>query len=252
MDLLNLVSAGLEPNIAAGLLVASFFASFITVALGIGGGALLIAIMATLMPPAALIPIHGIVMFGSNIFRMGLLSTHVHWPPILGFAIGTLIGVTLGGLVVVDLPPSLIQIGVGGFVIWSVLLRPPKWLSATPWLTGIISSFLTMFFGATGVFVANFSKSLALDRRAHVATHACMMTLQHGLKVVGFAVLGFAFADWVWFILAMIAVGFLGTVVGRAVLFRITDRNFKKALDVILILISLRLIWSGTGQLLKE
>jgi hypothetical protein len=49
---------------------------------------------------------------------------------------------------------------------------------------------------------------------------------------------GFAFAPWIWFILAM-------TLAGRVLLIRMSDKGFKRALDVILVLISLRLIWVG-------
>lgn len=236
---------GFELLALAGLAAASFVASFITVALGIGGGALLLAVMASLMPPAALIPVHGAVQLGSNLFRAALLLGHIHRPPFAAFAAGSAIGVALGGSLVVNLPPAAVQIGVGLFVIWSVLARPPAWLSRVPLLTGGISSFLTMFFGATGVFVANFTKSLNLPRQSHVATHAGLMTLQHLLKIAAFAALGFGFGPWAAFIALMIAAGFLGTVAGRLVLVRISDPGFKRALDVLLILISLRLIWGG-------
>lgn len=249
MSLADTFLGGFEPIVAIMLLGASFIGSFITVSLGIGGGALLLAIMAALMPPAALIPVHGVIQFGSNVTRAGLLIKSTFWPPVAGFAIGSLIGATIGGAVAINLPSGVVLIGVGCFVIWSVLSRPPKWLSRVPLLTGLLSSFLTMFFGATGVFVANFSKSLELPREAHVATHAVMMSLQHGLKVIAFGVFGFAFGPWVGFIVLMILAGFLGTLLGRKVLNRMTDHGFKRALDVVLILISLRLIWQGLQAL---
>lgn len=236
---------GFAPEVALGLLAASFAGSFITVALGIGGGALLLAVMASLMPPAALIPVHGAIQLGSNALRAAVLLRHAHWPPLAAFAAGTVAGAVLGGSLVVNLPAPVVQAGVGGFVIWSVLSRPPAWLARAPALTGLVSAFLTMFFGATGVFVANYVKSLALPRAAHVATHAVLMSLQHVLKIIVFAVLGFAFAPWLGFIAAMIGAGFLGTLVGRRVLLRISDRGFRLALDAVLVLISLRLIWNG-------
>jgi uncharacterized membrane protein YfcA len=69
------------------------------------------------------------------------------------------------------------------------------------------------------------------------------------LKIVVFGILGFAFGPWIFFLVAMIATGFLGTVAGRHVLVRMTDTGFKRALDVVLVLISLRLIWQGFGSL---
>lgn len=240
--------AGLEPGTFWVLVAVSFVSSFITVALGIGGGALLLAVMASVMPPAALIPVHGVIQVGSNALRLAVLFRHVHWPPVLTFLIGTVIGVALGGALVVNLPPGAILIGVGGFVIWSVLSRPPAWLSRLPVVTGLISSFLTMFFGATGVFVANFTKSLKLPRQAHVASHAAFMTAQHLAKVLAFGLLGFAFGPWLGFLAAMILAGFLGTLGGRLILDRLSDHGFRRVLDVVLILISIRLIWTGLSS----
>lgn len=249
-QLFDLLSGGLAPVTVLGLAGASFLSSFITVALGIGGGALLLAIMANLVPPVALIPVHGVIQFGSNLFRASMLIRYAHWPGFAAFATGAVIGVALGGSVVVNLPPALVQIGVGCFVIWSVLGRPPAWLSRWSALTGMISSFLTMFFGATGVFVANYTKSLRLPRREHVATHAVMMTLQHVLKTLTFGTLGFAFGPWLGFIGMMVACGFAGTLVGKLLLERLSDHHFKRALNAVLILISLRLVWTGLRALL--
>lgn len=241
----QIVFATLEPTVAVGLIGVSFVASFINVALGIGGGSLLLAIMASLLPSTVLIPVHGVIQFGANMVRMIVLWRHVHWPPVIAFALGSGIGVLFGGALAVELPAAVIQMGVGFFVIYSVLATPPAWLSRNPVLTGGVSSFLTMFFGATGVFVANFTKSLRLERQTHVASHATFMTIQHGLKVLVFGVLGFGFGPWLGFVAAMTFSGFLGTLIGRMVLLRMGDNTFKRALDVVLFLISLRLIWSG-------
>ena len=60
-----------------GLIGASFIASFITAAFGIGGGVLLLAVLAALMPPAALIPVHGVVQLGSNALRLMLFHSPI-------------------------------------------------------------------------------------------------------------------------------------------------------------------------------
>ncbi|MEM9047479.1 MAG: sulfite exporter TauE/SafE family protein [Pseudomonadota bacterium] len=243
--MIETILAGFAPGPFAALIATSFLGSFITVAFGIGGGALLLAVMASLMPPLALIPVHGVIQLGSNALRLAVLIRHVDWRPFGTFVLGSLLGVALGGSVAVALPPGAVLIGVGGFVIYSALTSPPTWLSRLPWLTGGISSLLTMFFGATGVFVANFTKSLGLARQAHVASHAAFMTAQHLLKTLAFGLLGVAFGPWLGFIFAMILAGFLGTLAGRAVLNHVTDRIFKRALDIVLIAISARLIWVG-------
>lgn len=248
--MIETLAAGLEVPVFWALITVSFVSSFITVALGIGGGALLMAIMASVMPPLALIPIHGVIQAGSNVFRLAVLFRHVHWPPVTMFLLGTGIGVAVGGSLVVNLPPGVIMIGVGCFVIWSVLARPPAWLSRLPLVTGLISSFLTMFFGATGVFVANYTKSLNLPRQAHVASHAAFMTAQHLAKVLVFGFLGFAYGPWAGFLAVMILAGFMGTLAGRLVLNRLSDHGFRHALNLVLVAISIRLIWVGLASLI--
>jgi uncharacterized protein len=245
-----LLPPGLGPALGAVLLAASFATSFITAAFGIGGGVLMLAIMAAVVPPASLIPVHGLIQLGSNAGRAASLVRHVRRPGMGGFAVGALAGVGLGGAVAVNLSPALVEAGVGLFVLWSVLATPPAWLGRWPIVSGAVSSVLTMFFGATGPFVATHVKALGLDRLGHVATHAALMTLQHGLKTLAFGFLGFAFGAWGWIIAGMVLTGLLGTLAGRSVLTRLTDARFRRALDILLVLIALRLVWSGASGLL--
>lgn len=242
-------TGGLDPVAALSLLAASFAGSFMTVAMGIGGGAFLLAMMASLVPPAALIPVHGVIQLGSNSVRAALFLRQAHWPVVGSFTIGALAGVMAGGALVVDLRPALVQIGVGLFILWSLLRAPPARLIGAAWLNGAISSFLTMFFGATGPFVINFIRTLGLPRTGLVATHAVLMTLQHGLKVAAFAALGFAFGPWLGFLALMIGAGALGTLAGRQVLLRIDEATFRRALAIVLTGLALRLIYLGLRDL---
>lgn len=238
--------AGLGWTVASGLVAASFGTSFITAAFGIGGGAVLLAILATLVPPAALIPVHGLVQFGSNAGRAVIMFRHRDQSVLVPFIAGSLVGVAVGGSVVVQLPPEVLQIGIGLFILWSVLATPPVFMRRSAAIAGVASSFLTMFFGGTGPFVAAYVKTMNFTRMTYVATHALLMTVQHLLKTAAFGFLGFAFGQWMPLIAAMIGSGFLGTLTGRQILIRIDEKRFKIVLNAILIVLALRLIWAGT------
>ena len=54
----DLIHAGLGWPTAGILAALSFAASFITVAFGIGGGAVMLAVLAVMLPAAAIIPVH--------------------------------------------------------------------------------------------------------------------------------------------------------------------------------------------------
>ena len=239
------------PLLDAGLLVAaSLVTSFISAAFGIGGGFALIALLALLLPPAALVPVHGIVQLGSNAGRVGIMLKQVVWRPVLPFVIGTVIGAGLGAMVVVQLPPWAVQMALGIFIIWAVFAKLPPIQQRYVLLGGVVSSFLTMFFGATGNFIAAMVKSMNLDPVPHVATHSLMMTFQHFVKVLIFGLIGFQFGPYIILIIGMLISGFIGTIIGSRFLTKAGGRYFKPVLNTILFLAAARLIWAGVEGLL--
>ena len=234
------------PLLDAGLLVtASLVTSFISAAFGIGGGFTLIALLALLLPPAALIPVHGIVQLGSNAGRVGIMLKQVVWRPVMPFVIGTVTGAGLGAVVVVQLPPWAVQLALGVFIIWAVFAKLPPIQQRYILFGGVVSSFLTMFFGATGNFIAAMVKSMNLDPVPHVATHSLMMTFQHLVKVSIFGLIGFQFGPYMVLIFGMVISGFIGTVIGSRFLTKAGGRYFKPVLNTILFLAAARLIWAG-------
>ena len=234
------------PLLDAGLLVtASLVTSFISAAFGIGGGFTLIALLALLLPPAALIPVHGIVQLGSNAGRVGIMLKQVVWRPVMPFVIGTVTGAGLGAMVVVQLPPWAVQLALGVFIIWAVFAKLPPIQQRYILFGGVVSSFLTMFFGATGNFIAAMVKSMNLDPVPHVATHSLMMTFQHLVKVSIFGLIGFQFGPYMVLIFGMVISGFIGTVIGSRFLTKAGGRYFKPVLNTILFLAAARLIWAG-------
>ena len=233
------------------LISASFLTSMLTAAFGIGGGTALIALLALLLPPAALIPIHSIVQLGSNAGRAAIMFSDIHWRPIIPFSVGTLIGAGVAGFFVVQIPFWIVQIGLGGFIIWLVIKEIPPIPSPYIFLSGVVSSFLSMFFGATGNFVAAIVKSMRLSPVKHVATHSLMATSQHLIKVLVFGFVGFNFVPYLPLIIGMLTSGFIGTLIGRQFLVRSGNVYFKPILNCILVLIALKLIASGVQKFLS-
>lgn len=62
------------------VIAASGATSMITAIFGLGGGLILLAVLATILPPAVLIPVHGLVQLGSNAGRTLAMWRHVMWP----------------------------------------------------------------------------------------------------------------------------------------------------------------------------
>ena len=230
--------------------LAAFTAAFGVVA-GLGGGVLLIGFMATVFPPVALIPVHGVVQAGSNVTRTIIAHRLVIKQAIIPFAVGAVLGSAIGGKIVISIPVSLLQAILGVFMLY--VCFSPKITAGAPtgkrfFVLGAIGAFISMFIGATGTILAPWVRGVSEDRRIFVATHSCIMMFIHGLKVIVFAVLGFEFFAYLPLMAAMVTAGFAGNWVGFKLLDIMEEELFRRIFQVVLILLSLRLLYSATEK----
>ncbi len=246
-DSLNLLSTAI-------LILTSFLTALITATFGIGGGVFLLAVTATFLPPVAIIPVHGLVQTGNNGNRAFMTRSHLNKPVFRGFFIGACIGAILASLVVIQLPLEAIQLFIALFVLY--LTWGPKLQShiLTGWQLSAgaaITTFVSMFVGATGPLVAAFVNQVSDQRFVRVATFSACMTAQHGLKLLVFGGLGFAFSDWLGLVAMMIVSGYIGTWVGLHLLSKISNQFFNYGFKIILTLLAFRLLTEATISLLK-
>jgi len=236
------------------LCAVSFIGSFITTALGLGGGALTIATMALIMPPAVLVPIHGAVQLGSNFGRALLLARHILFNIMPMFILGSLIGIAIGGKLVVTLPVYVLQSILAVFILystWAPRFTAHKPRKSTFFGVGIVGAFATMFVGATGSLVAPFALAASKVRQQFVATQASFMTVHHAFKLVTFGILGFAFGPYIPLLVGLILFGFVGTYIGKLALNRVPEKRFRHLLKVILTIMACRLIYDAAISALK-
>ena len=231
-----------------GLCFVSFFGSLIAAALGLGGGLLVLATMTLVLPPAVLIPIHGIVQVGSNGFRAFLLRREILYRLAPAFIVGTLLGSFIGGHTFVALETWVLQLILGLFVLYATWA--PGFKSSNPgpakfFGAGTFAGFATMFIGGSGPLVAPFVNAASPTKQNFVATHATLMTFQHLFKVIAFGMLGFAFGPYIPLLVGLLLFGAFGTYAGRAVLNRLPEKVFRVGLQTILTLLALRLLYAA-------
>lgn len=240
----------LPPDVALFLLACSVVTSLITACLGAGGGALLLVLMALWLPPTAIIPVHGLIQLGSNGGRAVLTWRHIDWRVIAAFLPGVIAGAGLGALLLVNLPPVIWQLTIALFILYlcwgpslpKILLNPAGIFAAS-----LVTSFLSLFVGATGPLVAAFIKKIHQDRFKTVSTFAAAMTLQHGPKALVFGIAGFALADWLPFVAGMIVCGFAGTWIGLHLLSKFSNAAFQRGFNWLLTALALRLVWQAVS-----
>ncbi|MEK9661871.1 MAG: sulfite exporter TauE/SafE family protein [Alphaproteobacteria bacterium] len=248
---MTLIPPELRLYAGGGLIALSFVTPTITAVLSIGGGMTMLAALAAVAPAPAIIPIQGAVQAGSNMARVYLLRRSIAWRISAVFTLGTLAGVAVGGMLVVQLPADFLRIILALFIIYSVWgptgLQLPRTGNATLLGGGFVTAFLTMFVGATGPFLASVLAPRIADRFTYVATHGLCVLVQHVLKVFIFGALGFAFLPWLPMLALMLVAGFAGTWVGTRILHRLPEAVFRKILRAILTLVAVWLLVSALG-----
>ncbi|MCL5426606.1 MAG: sulfite exporter TauE/SafE family protein [Gammaproteobacteria bacterium] len=235
-----------------GLILLSLVTAWINSAMGIGGSALLIMSMAQIMPPAAVIPVHGMVQLGANSSRFMFIWRDVDYKRLLAVIPGILLGAFMAGWLLVQLPSGMLELLIASFMIYmcwgpSLPARSVGYLGSM--VMGAFTTFLSSFVGAAGSIVAAYLKHISPERMVRVATHSAIMSLQHLTKAFIFGFAGFVFIDWLALMFAMIAVGFVGTWAGLKVLKKLTNTKFDFIMKLLLTLLSIRLLWVAFEKL---
>lgn len=213
-------------------------------------GAVTFAVMATVLPPAVVVPIHAVTEAAGNAIRTLILRDVVDWPFVFLFALGGLLGFAAGFPILSMLASSeaLLQALLGIFILivtWVPLTRlaPEKGFFATA--GGAVSSFLTLFVGATAPLVAAAIGQRHDDHRKVIGTSAGCMLYQHFMKIPIFGVLGFSFAAYGHLLLFLIAATTIGAWIGRHLLIRAPLHIIKPIFKTVITFLGLMLIWRG-------
>jgi len=227
-----------------------FVASLLSGVLGMGGGIFLLAVMASLLDPIAVVPVHGIIQLASNVTRTIRLVREVNWSffalyvPILGLGAFVATRFYRGA----DAPWFRPAIGwfILAFLLWDRV--KPKRLTVPKWAllpAGFVGGMLTVLVGATGPYLAAFFLRDDMDRKEIVATKAAIQTVGHLVKIPAFFYIGFDYAAHAGTILPLLACAIAGTLVGTAVLSRLDETWFRRAFRIVLAAIAVRLIVTG-------
>lgn len=249
----SLLPEGIGLAVAGLLIFASFFTSALTAAMGLGGGVAMLALLGIFIPVAALIPVHGAVQLGSNTGRAWRQRENVRWSVAGPFIAGSFVGAVIGGFVVIQLPDAVMKIVLGAFVVlitWVSVPGVDRIGKAGIAVGSTVLAVLSMMLGATGPLLnAMLAQFFPGDRKGLVATHAAGMTVQHALKIVVFGLAGFAFAEWIPLVAAMIASGYAGTIWGTRLLERLPEERFRFWFKILLTVLALDMLRRGLMML---
>ncbi len=227
------------------LIAAAFATSTLTAVTGVGGGMTLIAIMPGLLPAPAIVPVHALVQLCSNSSRALFGWRHLVWTYIAAFVVGGLAGGTLAAAITRQINLEYTPLLIAAWILFSLwaptpAIRLPARLEL--FAIGLAQTGLGMLVGATGPLGQTALLRRGLGRDRLVVTAAMMMAFTHLIKILLFALLGFAFTDY-WRIIAGMAVAVIaGAWLGTRLRARVPEALFGKLLRWLLTLLALRMV----------
>ena len=242
------------------LILSAFITSSISAVIGMGGGIILLGIMAIIIPEGYMvIALHGIIQLISNTTRTYVFRNHLKNKLIKEFSIGALIGAGLSGLIIFlliqfynvnsasEIKVDFLKPIIGMFIIWYLFLKGPKKekISKSFIKVGGISGLASVFVGATGPLIAPFFLKSNLTKENIIANKAACQMITHCTKIPLFIYFfNMNYINEYQILLPLICAVFIGTNFGKYILQMIPEELFKKLFKAALFLIAIRLIVS--------
>lgn len=206
---------------------------------------LLISVMAISMPPAAIVPVHGVAQLASNasrgIFALKDISWQIFWP----FLLGCLLGSVVGSNLLIRFPSHFLPIPLGIFILvmtWMPQLKKRFWLPGRFFSLGLTQAILTLFVGATGPLNMPFLLREGLSKDQIVVTGSALMTIVHLAKILTFGFLGFAFSNYLPLMAGMVVAVVIGSFVGTKLRAHVPELLFKNIFKFLITFLAIRMI----------
>ena len=240
------------------LVLSAFITSSISAVIGMGGGIILLGIMAIIIPEGYMvIALHGMIQLFSNSTRSFVFRNHIKWTIIKDFFIGASIGLLLSGLIILvliqgfqvqsanEIKFDILKPLIGIFIIWYLFFKNSKKekpIKSFFWVGGV-SGISSIFIGATGPLIAPFFLNYKLTKENIIANKAACQVISHLGKIPLFIYFfNVNYINESQVLLPLIIAVFLGTNFGKHILQFIPEALFKKLFRYALLIIAIKLI----------
>ena len=244
------------------LTIAAFITSTISAIIGMGGGIILLGIMAIIIPQGYMvIALHGIIQLISNTTRTFIFRKHLKKHIINEFIIGAFLGIILSigiifylinyfNVITADqIDMEILKPLIGFFIIWNITLKKHfknkviKTENNSFIIVGFLSGLASIFIGATGPLIAPFFINKNFSKENIIANKAACQMITHISKIPIFIYFfNFNYLNKLEMLLPLIVAVFIGTNFGKKILKSIPEDLFMRIFKIALALIATRLI----------
>lgn len=221
------------------ILIASLGTAFVSGIFGMAGGLILMGVLLALLSVPTAMIVHGSIQMVANGWRAYLLKDDIDWRVFRTYSAGAIVGVALLGAVfaiglTLDKTQVYLVLGLTPLLVWLPkekldldILKREQAFGA-----GILVQGLNTVAGVAGPVLDLFFVRNAMTRQEIVATKSVTQCLSHVIKICFWSVPAILTASGevfppLWFLLLAIPLAMSGTWLGKQILLRMQDTNFK-------------------------
>ena len=236
------------------LLLATLATSLISGVLSMAGGMILMGVFSLLLSVPAAMVLHGIAQSFSNGSRVWLYRRHIKWTVLIPYGLGSLIVLLLFIWLTLAPDKALIFIVIGSFPFLAMALPTNINLdmqrTCIAFLSGIVVTLAQMLAGASGPVLDVFYVKSSLTRHEILGTKAITQTLGHMIKLSYYAYFfSLSITLPVWVYTGVIIAAIAGNAIGKTIVERIDDHQFKLIGRYLIMAIGLLYIAKGMMDL---
>ncbi len=234
-------------EIFAILVAGSFAAAFFNTAFSAGGALIILAVTSLVLPINSIVPVHSTFLIASSLMRAWLFRSAIDWRIVGPFLAGSTVGSLIGARLYFELPEAILATAIGLLMLAALWLPRISWRLEIrhPWaIVGFVHTLVSTLF-AYGVVLHSAMLHTKLGRHGIVGTMAGCLTGMGAFKISGYALYGFDYSPYFAVILAGIAASFVGTLIGRSVVDRLSEATFRLAYRLLVTVTALRLVYVG-------
>jgi len=247
----------LTPGLIAALTFCGFGTAFLSGVAGLGGGTILIGVLyAAGLSPVEAVPLFAAVQFVSNSSRTVAYLKHVEWRAAGWFSLAAVPATLLVAPFAATVNPDLVCLILAVLILASLAPGQADKAPLPPRVAfvgaGLLNGSLGMFVGATGLFVGRLFFRPEWTKETTIGTLALTQVIGHGLRVAAYGLVGFSVFAQPQLLVPLALAVVAGTWAGKQANARISRALFDRLFQLILILLSAKLLYDGITGLLAS
>tara|TARA_B100000678_G_scaffold281357_1_gene279088 strand:- start:184 stop:894 length:711 start_codon:yes stop_codon:yes gene_type:complete len=218
---------------------------------GFGGGLILMPMLVWMLGPREAIPIITLVQVVGAVSRVGLNWKEISWPVLKWSALGSIPISALASYLFVVTPAPIFTRLLGLLLLVLVAQRHTQWGRGRSIklrsfvLVGGANGLASGYLGTPGPLAAPFHLAYGLTGAAFVGTTAAGVLLTQLPKIPVFASNALLGTQVLYIAAAMGVMAFAGSVVGKRISGKVSDRWFLIGVETLLVLSGIALIVQG-------